>query len=200
MRPSPPKRPRPRPDPNIRVTPRGVIIDGIDQYARALVGEPPADFKELLGCCLELNPVVAEICGVDEKEERTAEQKRADNNRMRDTLLLAAWAITETCNEGEGENPLAFVQRAKQVIGWCQPKTQELTVLAVLENKAREIARLIGQRLARHEGFILTMFDHGIDEDRKGSSSWISSVDRRQAIAMLGETLEAIKADQAQHS
>jgi hypothetical protein len=203
MRPLPPKhprQPRPRPDPDIRVSPTGVLIDGIDRYARQVTGQAPENFKELSGFVGELLPVLAEICGIDTKEERGADQIRNDSDHMRDTLLLAAWALTETANGGLGENPTAFVQRAKQVIGWCDPKTSALTLLEHLEHKNRELARMVGQRLARHEGFVLLMFDHGLDDKHPGSSTWISSVDRRQAIDLIGDLLKHMREDQAGRS
>lgn len=192
-----PHEPRKRPDPQVRVSADGALVDGIDRYARAVVGLPPHNFAELIQFAKDLLPVAKEACGVDDAEEgRTPAQLGADRQKVRDTMLLAAWVLTETANDGEGENPAAFIQRARQVIDWCAPKTQEVTRLDLMENKSRELGRLLGTRLARHEGFVLTIFDQG----KGGHSSWISSVDRVQAIELLGGTLEAIKADQARHS
>lgn len=190
-----------RPDPQIRVYPSGpkphAIVDSIDSYASAVVGAQPENFRELIGFAQELLPVASEACGVDEKDKtRTEDEARLDMRKVRDTLLLSAWCLTEMANKGNGENPIAFVQRAKQVIGWCQPKTSANTVLDHLENKARELARLIGERLFRHEGFILTIFDQGTEQN-KGHSTWISSIDRKQAISVLAELVEHMRQDQA---
>lgn len=193
-----------RPAPDIRIKPDHVMIDGVDSYARAVVGAQPENFRDLIGFVQDLLPVANEVCGVDPKDQsRSFDEQRADTQRVRDTLLLAAWSLTEMANEGQGENPTAFVQRAKQVIGWCKPQTQGLSVLEHMENKAREIARLIGQRLYRHEGFVLIVFDQSSPEDtkaRKGSMTWLTSIARNTTIELVGEWLANLKADQGERS
>lgn len=113
---------------------------------------------------------------------------------IRDLLMLAAWAVSESSNEGQGHNPIAFVQRAKQVIDWGEDRREGVTLLDHLEAKGRELARLLGERLAPHEGFVLTIFDQAA----KGHSTWLTSLARRDAIKVLGDTLAGMKEDQAQ--
>lgn len=201
-------RPKPhkRPEPRIRPSGKGVLIEGIDSYSswvRTLAGQPPENFAQLVETARDLQPLLHEACGVpvDQDPDQPDDARRLELQKVRDVLLLSAWAITETCNAGDGENPTALVQRLKQVIGWCRPQTSEFTVLALLEHKARELARLIGERLARHEGFILTIFDHGKEDPLlKGHSTWITNLDRNTAIQVLSELVEHVREDQAGRS
>lgn len=208
MKPRPKSKNYQRPEPEVRQSPRGgIYVEGIDSYSRedwirAKLGAPPANFQELLKLGLEIMPLVQEACGVppdstpSSSETTTAEQRLLDLQKVRDVLMLSAWALTETANDGDGENPVAFVQRAKQVIDWCKPIREGLTLLEKLEAKGREIARVVAQRLARHENAVLFIMDTHTD----GSVTWFSTIPRNDALRILQPFINDLIADQGARS
>jgi hypothetical protein len=186
-----------RPDPDIRPSARGVIIDGIDRYSRSayvneLAGALPEGFEVLLAHAQALGNEATRACGFDDVETLTDQQRL----HVRDAMLVAAWALTDCANEGHGQNPLGFVQRAKQVIDWCKPKTEGTTVLAALEERGRELARTLAERIWRNEGFVVLLFDQAVN----GHFTWLTSIDRRQAISLIAEALQAMRNDQGARS
>jgi len=182
-----------RPDPDIRPSRGGVLVDGIDEYSRAVMGEAPHDFPDLVQFAVDVLPVAAEVCGIDERAERPPDELARDRRRLSDMLLLAAWSLR--AQGGDGEHPIAFVQRAKQVIAWCQPKKDRPPMLLEhLEAKGREIARIIGERLTRAEEFVLLIKTEGGGMD--GHMTWLTSVERNTTIKLLDETLTLLREDQ----
>lgn len=191
----------PRPNPNVRVQPdgRGAIVDGLDGYRRAVLGQPPANFAELLKLAHELLPMAAEACGIDPRATEPPADVDRDLGRLSDTLLLASWLVRASKNDGEGENPISFIQRAKQVVEWCAPPEGPVTLLDVIERKGRELARLLGERLSSGQEFLVIACDSpgkGVD----GHMTWLTSCDRRTAIELFGKAIEHIRDDQARMS
>jgi hypothetical protein len=177
-------------EPSIRVTPdgKGVVIDELDEYATAIIGLPPDDFSQTARDAQKLLQAAgALIYSSPELEEMTDEK----NQRVRDVLLLAAFAASHELLGKRGENPLAFVQRAKQVVAWCKRPLAVATPLEELKNKAQEIARQVARRLFPNEGFVLLVFN----EEAPGHVTWTTSTTRASAIEELEKSIASIKAD-----
>lgn len=177
-----------------RLTPDGkaVILDGLDEYAGALLGGPPPGFNELLDLMRKLHPLVVEATGFSLDEEVTD----VGRDRMRDAALLLAYSFSAMRNEGHGEHSLSFVQRAKQVVQWCKrPINLNVTPLEMLENKARELARLISARLFPEDGFTLLLYNNA-----GGHMTWISSAGRNDTIEIIRNMVEGMAADQKRRS
>jgi hypothetical protein len=177
-------------EPSIRVTPdgKGVVIDEFDEFATALIGIPPDDFNETAGHAQKLlQAALAVVYNKPELEPPTD----AQSERVRDILLLAAFAASQELLSKRGENPLAFIQRAKQVVAWTKRPIAIATTLEELKNKAQEIARQVARRLFPNEGFVLLVFN----EEAPGHVTWMTSTTRAAAIEELEKSLASIKAD-----
>lgn len=179
-------------EPSVRVTPdgTGVVVDDFDEYVTALLGLPPDDFNETAGLAQKL---LQHAGGVVYCKPELEEQTPEKNARIRDVLLLAAFAASQTLHKNRGENPLAFIQRAKQVVAWCKRPIAVATPLEELKNKAQEIARQVARRLYPNEGFVLLVFN----EEAPGHVTWVTSTTRAAAIDELEKSLADIKADLA---
>jgi hypothetical protein len=177
-------------EPTIRATPggKGVLIDDLDAYATAIIGLPPDHFNETLrGAHKLLQAAGALVYDAPELEQMTDEK----NEQLRDTLLVAALAASYDLLGKRGENPLAFVQRAKQVVAWCKRPLAAATPLEELKNKAQEIARQVAKRLFPNEGFVLLVFN----TEAPGHVTWTTSATRAEAIEELEKSLADIKSD-----
>jgi hypothetical protein len=189
-----------RPNPEVRPTKdgKGIFLDGVDRYSREsfvreLTGDVPEGFPVMLQQALAATRAMHDACGYSEDDVNGDDNKRM---HVRDVLLIAAWALTDSANAGHGQNPLGFVQRAKQVIDWCKPGLVGLTALEALEARGRELARMLAQRVWRTEGFFVVLFDHAAG----GHFTWLSSTDRRTMIELLGRAFQALKEDQGARS
>jgi hypothetical protein len=169
-----------------------VLPDDLDEYASAVVGLPPRHFNELIEHARKLMQMATAVLYDKPESEEISHEK---NERVRDILLLAAYAISQGLYGDKGESPLAFVTRAKQVVKWCTRPLAVAGPLGELENKAQEIARQVARRLFRNEGFLLLIFDEG-----PGHVTWVSSAPRRHWIELAETALANIKADQARRS
>jgi hypothetical protein len=134
---------------------------------------------------------VLEIFDVPENAEIPDGEVPTVLSRMQDALLLAAYQFTWTRHEGKGDHPLAFVQRAKQIVAWCQRPIPEQTPLKLLEGKARELARIIGRRLFHGDEFVLVLANQG----EGGHMTWISSMPRATTHELLTEFLTKLNRD-----
>lgn len=188
-----------RHEPEVRISPDGkkAIVEGIDRYSREafvreVAGDRPEGFENLVRQATEIARKACEACGYEWDD-----QDNAHKMHVRDALLLAAWAITDSANKGNGQNPVAFVQAAKQAIDWCKPQLEGRTELEIMEARNRELARLLAERVWRNEGFLVVLFDQG---PPGGQLNWITSIDRRQTISILSEALQGIREDQARRS
>jgi hypothetical protein len=177
-------------EPTIRATPdgKGVVVDDLDEYVTAVIGLPPENFNATLRRAHKLLQAAgALVYDAPELEQMTDEK----NEQIRDTLLLASYAADSDLLGKRGANPLAFVQRAKQVVSWCKRPLAAATPLEELKNKAQEIARQVAKRLFPNEGFVLLVFN----TEAPGHVTWTTSATRAEAIEELEKSLADIKAD-----
>jgi hypothetical protein len=150
-----------------------------DDYVNVLAGLRPDNWVRTIERAQRLLHA-AEAAGVEVDE---------------DVFLLAALAAYHKTHA----NSLAFVQRAKQIVRWAEPPEQgerEPTSLAVLENKARELARLVAKGLFANESFVLLLANQG----EGGHLTWIGSIDRRTQIKLFEEHVAQLKAVQEHQS
>jgi hypothetical protein len=176
-------RDKPRPPPRVHPVTGGVMIDSLDEYASEVAGVPPPDFNEVIERSRKLNALAWQAFEIDPSKDMPETEATNVFGKLRDAMLLAAYGYSQSRHEGKGESPLAFVQRAKQVIQWCKRPIPEMTPLSVLEFKARELARLIAERLFVGEGFVLVLYN----EQTGGHMTFISSGERASTIKLLTE-------------
>lgn len=186
--------------PRVIPVPGGAVVEQIDEYAIAVAGGPPPQFESLMDDAKRLIHPWAQrvILGLPDEPDPplTDDQKERALDRLRDTFLCAAYAYSHMRNRGKGEIGLSFVQRAKQVADWCRRPMRELSELVLLENKTRELARMVAARLFPGEGFTLLIFQEG----PHGQLTWISSAENKTTIDVLADAVKQLRAAEATRS
>lgn len=184
-------------EPRVRKGPPGAgfVVDNLDPYIHEVAGTPPDDFNELVEAARTICARAAEAIGIAPDTELSDKEGARVFSKVRDIMLIAAYAYSFNGKDGLDENPLAFVQRAKMVVDWCKRPLPELTGLKILENKARALAHLIASRLFRGEGFVLLIFN-----EQPGFITWISSTRRAETIAALRKSLNELEATERVHT
>lgn len=154
------------------------VIFDLNEYSSALVGGPPEGFRDKILRAQELTRIAGEH-GLELDD---------------DVFLVAALAHYQADNS----NPLAFVQRAKQVLRWLTEENKfpaQTGSLEMQRNKLNELARMVTRGLFKDEGFLLLVFDNA-----PGNVSYMASCERRDAIKMLKTLLESMVKEQAEKS
>lgn len=164
-----------------------------DQFVFEVAGSPPAEFNRMIADATAANTATCAALGVDMHRDIPDAEAAPLMDRVRDALLLAAYSYTAIRHGGKGEHSLAFITRARQVAKWCTRPLPEPTPLSMLEAKAREIARMVAQRLFHGEEFLLLVMDGG----KGGHVTWMSSIEREGAIKLLRETADQMAELQA---
>jgi hypothetical protein len=151
----------------------------IEDYVSRVIGQPPANFKSVVA--------FAQLIG-----------KWASRNKLYrpewivEALIVAALAFFETEAKPTGGNRVAFVQRVKQVLKWCEGPWRDPTTIEQMENKRVEIARQIALRLYNHEGFVLMLFNMEAVGPEYGISH-VSNVQREHAIQFIEDYVKVLK-------
>lgn len=165
-------------------------VSDMDEYVAAAAGTPPHDFKVIAEAAGALLKMAQESLGMILQTDPDRIPQR-----LQDALLVGAYAMTADAHGGNGANRLAFVQRARQVVQWCdlEAREREQTPLEELESRAREIARVVAQRLYRNEEFVVLLANAGED----GYVTWTSSMAHSTTVEVIEELIAKVKEEAA---
>lgn len=162
----------------------------ITDFTSAILGAPPDDFNAKLKMAEKLLSHLMQW-----------ERDESDIDLDADTMIIASLAAYMNAGE-KALNPTAFSIRVRQVVKWMTEPREELKARLdrmteadnagresradkeLLENKLQEIARQVGMRLYKDEGFVLLIFN--------SDPGWVthaSSIERADQIKMLQQHL-----------
>jgi hypothetical protein len=151
----------------------------IREYSERVIGAPPPNFKAIVN--------MAQAVG-----KFAFNRNRNSAKDLMEACIIAALAVFETNEKETGGNHVAFIQRVKQVIKWCDGPWRPPTPMEEMENRQVEMGRQIALRLHQHEAFLLLTFNKEAMGPEYGISH-ISSIRREDAIEMLDDYLKSLK-------
>ena len=164
------------------------------EYSRVFSGETPWNFGKLCADALQLNMLASREMRIE------GETHEAMSDRLRDCFLIVAYTFAATRHKEEGNerdaNAHALVERARQIAAWCRRAPPATTLVEVLENQAREVARVVAEKLFVGQGFLVVVFD----EDKDGGMSWSSSLPATRAIGIAERFATILREGQADKS
>ena len=166
----------------------------MNDYTASVVGGPPENFNELMRLGEQIHRIAMETLGVpNEIPDEDVERHLAN---LRDATLLASFAYTwKKTGRIEDQHPVAWITRAKQIVQWCKRPFATPTPLNILEHKAREMGRVIAERMFNNESAVLVLSNVDIGTGPK-HSTFISTADRDTTIALLDELVQKMKSGQ----
>lgn len=131
-------------------------------------GEMPENFAKVCADAVQMHRIASLLF-----TRHPGESDLEMNARMRDIFLICAHSLAATrhrITDGEEApvaNPLAFIERARQIVDWCCGAPTPPTTVEVFQSQAREIARATAERLFDGEGFLTILF-----EQKKGERTF----------------------------
>lgn len=165
-----------------------------DDNTRIFAGHPPANFGKLCADALQLHLLASRVMSPP------GESHEAESDRLRDCFLIAAYSFAATRHkqkDGERDaNPHALLERARQIVAWCRRLPPATTLLEVLENQAREVARVVAEQLFVGQGFLVVIFD----EETNGGMSWSCSLPTTKILPLVERFAAVVRDSQADQS
>lgn len=164
----------------------------LDTYVAAAAGTPPLDFEVICEAAGVLMQMAGDALGIDPNAPMPEREDDPSLRRLQDALLIGAYALVAGANAGNGANKVAFVQRARQVVQWCdrEKRVREQTPLEELESRCREIARVVGMRVYSNEEFLVLL----ANAEAGGHVTWLSSMTRESSIEVVESFVASVKA------